>query len=725
MTKAIREGLLDLQINESKATKRRSKGLVESSKRKLAEDYEHWAKKNYPNLFGVQSAADGRKNPRADRDVNDRLVALAKLDPTTDQNADGAAILKAQQGPYMQWIIRCVKNSSYDDVMRDAHEYGDQLRAFHDLKTRNRLPADRKDIMQYKTLHDLMDMMQNLGGDFGDGAGEENAPSVVSDFKQELQDIRGLLCRLCRLQDSEIDESVQKWGDVMNYIGGNSKWEIWEAKNYWATMIFDRWGKGAGWCVGGVLGNNWGTAQVRQAKEYFHHYDIGGATYVCFQQTDRNAERPNNKFLITLGPNGARPETSAGYQFNNANNGTQRAEGESGDDAVLEAFGLFLIKEGLWDIFKSSKFSGCELFTIEENKKRLEAGEPFEYYGGAIRAMFKPLIKDIKFTDSRGKERTVSAVDFPAFLNLKSIDAFTVAADLSEGKPYVYLAKAGHTTVEPHEIQPMVREVVIPDEYDYEVPWVAHGPDGARKDVTVVGLPWYALRGCTNLRKVIMSGNVRALCTGWCLLDGSFEKNDTYMDKFDVEVEFHGRKLSTVTNEREWLSRHLKLVPGPVANPNAVASESLSEAVPAAVGKTGGLTAGEDLNSKLLAKIDVLSKALASELERNGFGDSIDPELVRQDMVRDCGLMGGVVSAAELDVERNPFDAETKRMHDEMPVDPRMAAQELLRVSPEEFVGRIIAGLMAERRALAGGRGRLGGPRGGLAGPRPGMIGRR
>lgn len=724
MTKAIREGLLDLQINESKAAKGRSKALRESSKRRISEDYEHWAKKNYPNLFGTQTGPDGKKSQRADREVNDRLVALAKLDPTIGQNADGAAILKAQQGPYMQWIIRCVKNSSYDDVMRDAHEYGDQLHAFNDLKTRNRLPSDKRDIMQYKTLHDLMNMLQNLGGDFADDNGVQ-AAAVASDFKQELQDIRGLICRLCRLEDRNIDQSVQKWSDVMNYIGGNSKWEIWEAKSHWATMIFDRWGKGAGWCVGGVLGNNWGTAQLSQAREYFSHYNGGGATYVCFQQKDRGAERPDNKFLITLGPNGTHPETSAGYQFNNANNITQRANGEYGDDAVLDAFGAFLIKEGLWDIFKNSKFSGCDVFTIEENKRRLEAGEPYEYFGGRIRQTFKELIKDIKFTDSRGKERTVSAVDFPAFLNLTSIDTFTVAADLAEGKPYVYLARAGHLYVEPEEIRPMVREVIIPDDYDYQVPWIVTKPDGTREEVNRIGLPWYAMRGCTNLRKVIVTGNVLVMCTGWCLLDGAYDKTAPYMDGINVEVEFHGRKLSTVTSEREWLSRHIRLASGPVPNPNAHANESLSEAVPATVGGSAGITAGEDLNSRLLAKIDVLSKALSAELVKNGFGDSIDPELVKQDMIRDCGLMGDVVSADVLDVEHNPFDAETKRMHDEMPVDPRMAAQELLRVSPDEFTGRIIAGLMAERRALAGGRNRLGGPRGRIAGPGPRMIGRR
>lgn len=114
--------------------------------------------------------------------------------------------------------------------------------------------------------------------------------------------------------------------------------------------------------------------------------------------------------------------------------------------------------------------------------------------------------------------------------------------------------------------------------------------------------------------------------------------------------------------------------------------------------------AEDDLNVRLVSKVDVLSKALARALEENGFGRDIDPKLIKRDIIRDCGLMGGVVSTSELDVESNPFDAETKRMHDMGPVDTSAACQELLRVTPEEFVGRIIQG-------LRGSRGRIGGPR--------------
>lgn len=725
MTDAIRAGLLDLQINESKKARKRSGNrtrMTESAPARLAEDYEHWAKKNYPNIFGAQAGPSGKPDPRAEREVNDKLVELAKLDPTIDSNATPDAILKAAQGAYMPWIIRCMKNSSYDDVMGMAHEYRDQLSAFDDLKKRNRLPSDKKDVMRYKTLNELMSMLQGLGGGFED----DDEGAVASDFKQDIQDIRGLLCRLCRMQDRDIDASIQKWDDVMNYIGGNSKWEIWEAKNHWATMIFDRWGAGAGWCVGGMLGNNWGLEQERQAKSYFSHYNEGGATYVCIQQTDKSAPRPTNKYLITLGPNGTEPSTGAGYQFHDANNHAQYIDGERGNEAELDAFGAFLLKEGLWDIFKASKFSKCEIFTLEDNKRRLEAGEPYEYAGGSIRGVFKPMIKDIKFTDTRGKERIVSAVEHPELLNFKTIEMMTVATDLIDGKPYVYLARDGHTFVEPAEIRKLVTAVVVPDSYSYKVKWAMYGPDGSEVITHPVGIPNFAFSGCDNLRKVVLSANVKALRPGWILTSGASVRGASYMDGFnrDIEIEVHGKRISVAGAEQRWFLSHAKLVEGPVPDPREGVAESLSEAVPAAVGRGGALTAGEDLNSRLLAKIDVLSSALARELEKHGFGDDLDPELVKQDMIRDCGLMGDVVSTAELDVENNPFDAETKRMHDEMPVDPQMAAAELLRVSPEEFTGRIISGLMMERRAIAAGRGRLGGPHG-MIGGGPRRIGRR
>lgn len=731
MTKAIREGLLGLQIDESKKARGPSKAISESASRgALKEDYEHWAKKNYPSLFGVEKNAQGRPNPRADKEVNDKLVALAKLDPTTAQDKSPEEILKTAQGPYMQWLIRCLKNSSYEEMERSSHEYHDQLSAFDDLKKRNRLPEDKRDIMKYKDLHELMVMLQGLGGDFASEEG--SAVTVSSDFKQELQDIRGFICRLCRLEDGQIDQSIQKWTDVMDYIGGNAKWEIWAAKNFWATMIFDRWGNGAGWCVGGMLGNNYGMEQVRQAQRYYGNYDAGGATYVCFQQTDKNAPRPDNKFLITLGPNGSEPETSAGYQFNNSDN---RPQGGYGKEAQMDAFGAFLIREGLYDIFKASRFSGCEVFAVEENKRRLEAGEPYEYVGGRIREIFRPLIKTISFTDSRGQHRNVNVEGCPEILELSSIENFTVGADLAEGKPYVYVRGVGDTSeIKPKEILPLIKEIVVPDTYSFLVPWRVRtdekGADGrvVYESREFVGIYFNAFRGCKNLKKVVVSGNVKAFSPRWVAINGGVANKDaidaTYMDGVDVEIELHDSKCYVAREELNWFRRHAKIVPGPVPDPRGSANESLSESVPTVVGKSGALSAGEDLNSRLLAKIDAISRELAKELEENGFGDVIDPELIKKDMIRDCGLMGDVVDVSELDVDNNPFDAETKRMHDGMKVDTQMAAMELLRVTPEEFSRRIISGLMAERRAIAAGRGRLGGPSGAI-GAAPKRLGRR
>jgi hypothetical protein len=726
MTEAIREGLLGLQIDESKKSMRPSKaGSEPAARQALWEDYEHWAKKNYPNLFGVQAGPDGKKRPGAEKEVNDRLVFLAKLDPTIDQSKKPDEILKSAQGPYMKWLIRCLKNSSYEEVGHSAHEYRDQLSAFDDLKKRNRLPSDKRDIMRYKDLHELMSMLQGLGGDFA----SDDDSGVSSDFKQELQDIRGFLCKLCRLEDSQIDSSVQKWSDIMDYVGGNSKWEIWAAKSFWATMIFDRWGNGAGWCVGGMLGNNYGMDQVRQAQRYYANYSGGGATYVCFQQTDKNAPRPDNKFLITLGPNGSEPEYG-NYQFNNADNVTQRSGNEWGNDAQMDAFGAFLVKEGLYDILKGSRFSGCDVFQVEENKKRLEAGEPYEYFGGKIRDTFKPLIGKIAFKDSSGRDRVVDAKASPAFLELKSIDDFTLAADLAEGKPYVF-DDGSKRHVTPANIRPFVKEILIPDSYSYTVMWNQRtgekDQDGndVLESVEYVGIPPRAFDGCKSLRKVVVSANVIAFCEGWAAVNGC-HRGSSYMEGVDVAVELHGRKARVVSEEREWFVKHVTVVPGPVRDQASGMGEALDESTSmpaAAVGNGGALTSGEDLNSRLLAKIDAISLELAKELERNGFGDEIDPELIRQDMIRDCGLMGDIISVSELDVGNNPFDAETKKMHDEMRIDPQMAANELLMVTPEEFSRRIISGLMAERRAIAAGRGRLGGPRGAI-GDAPRQLGR-
>lgn len=112
------------------------------------------------------------------------------------------------------------------------------------------------------------------------------------------------------------------------------------------------------------------------------------------------------------------------------------------------------------------------------------------------------------------------------------------------------------------------------------------------------------------------------------------------------------------------------------------------------------LTVDDELNTEIVNKIDVLSKALADAFKKEHI--DVDAKLIKQDMLRDCGLMGDIISTDELDVENNPFDKATKELHDLGPVNPTEACRELLRVPAEEFVNRFMMGLRANRGMLGG-----------------------
>lgn len=107
-------------------------------------------------------------------------------------------------------------------------------------------------------------------------------------------------------------------------------------------------------------------------------------------------------------------------------------------------------------------------------------------------------------------------------------------------------------------------------------------------------------------------------------------------------------------------------------------------------------TSKDDINSKLISKIEAIAEKLADAFKKEHI--NLDPELIKQDMIRDCGLMGGIVSTDELDIN-NPFDAATKEMHDIGPVNTQQACAELLRVTPEEFVNRFMMGMRMANRS--------------------------
>ena len=149
-------------------------------------------------------------------------------------------------------------------------------------------------------------------------------------------------------------------------------------------------------------------------------------------------------------------------------------------------------------------------------------------------------------------------------------------------------------------------------------------------------------------------------------------------------------------------------------------NEMDDEMLPAKAKRNELVGPSDDLNKKLLAKIEVIASGLADAFEDEGI--DLDARLIADDIKRDCGLMGDVISTDELDVENNPFDAATKQMHDMGPVDREHACKTLLEVPPHEFVAVIINGLKGGRGLLPGGanRGALPGPGGRRALPNRG-----
>ena len=330
-------------------------------------------------------------------------------------------------------------------------------------------------------------------------------------------------------------------------------------------MLFDRWGKGAGWCVGGMLGSpRDGEEQADWADRYFKNYNAGGrASYVCFQRKDKNASRPDNKYLITLGPDGSRPDNGwAGYQFNDANNSSvyyryDHDRNASREEQEMDALAQFLKENNLVDIIRNSKFKGVEALNVVDNMERLEKGEPFIYNGGKIRDVWKNRIKKLVFNYD-GKEYEVDVKEHPEYLNGESANDminFKLLAEgkpfeysgegkipekfhkaikdlkfnyngqdfvvdikenpdylqaessnemfnlkqLKEGKPYVY----DGTTIKPL-FQQAIKDVVIADDYDVHAKDIQiYKSNPATKDEWM-GIPMNAFKGCTNIETITL-----------------------------------------------------------------------------------------------------------------------------------------------------------------------------------------------------------------------------
>ena len=129
----------------------------------LDEDFKNqYLKKFIQRMIMDNPELNDLEDAKKAEEATKRALAIAKLDPTFKgrEMADKDA-LNQNQGSYFDWLIRLINKGAvkYDEMIQGGHEYADQLKAFDDQKKRNRLPSDKKDIMQFKSLEELMDML--------------------------------------------------------------------------------------------------------------------------------------------------------------------------------------------------------------------------------------------------------------------------------------------------------------------------------------------------------------------------------------------------------------------------------------------------------------------------------------------------------------------------------------------------------------------------------------
>ena len=89
------------------------------------------------------------------------FMKIAALDPTYKKDTPNKA------GDYIEWLLRMItkKVMTFQQMMDIGQEWHDVLSIFDDYKKKNKLPADRKDIMRFKTFDELFSFLQSLGGD--------------------------------------------------------------------------------------------------------------------------------------------------------------------------------------------------------------------------------------------------------------------------------------------------------------------------------------------------------------------------------------------------------------------------------------------------------------------------------------------------------------------------------------------------------------------------------
>ena len=348
-------------------------------------------------ITDIKAYYNGARNKDRFKDINmseKDFFRLAEVDPTYKKGSNGA-------GTYLEWLLRLITNgtTTFRDILAAEHEYQDQLRAFDDLKRRKRLPENRRDIMQVQDLRALMNLVATRGEEeVSNVSGEENAEeqpvksTSTSDFKQDLKDFPEF-CRKLGWPENVTDSADEH----LECVGENGTWEVWKVKSPLGAYIFDQWGDGAKWCVGGF--GRRGAEGKRDAEYYYPHYLNGGkGVYVCFQKKNKGEQRPYNKALITFDDE-SRYKVS---QFNHSNNASYYSDSYSSDTA--SEFSRFLSEEGLLDVLKKTEFKNCESIKDAETAEKLKNGEPYVYAGEDIKPQFKESIKKIVFEEGYDKK---------------------------------------------------------------------------------------------------------------------------------------------------------------------------------------------------------------------------------------------------------------------------------------------------------------------------------
>lgn len=486
----------------------------------LDEDLKGYFKNNYLKKFCELMHIVGPEQ-QVNKKAYPMMLAVAKIDPTFKgkEIEDPEEAMKKDKGSYFDWLMRLLTKGvlTYDQLMSEAQELNDRLGAFEDLKKNRRLPADKRDIMQFKNPEALQELIVSLGADIEVDADAEKGTS----FKSAVKNIRGALISICGFHDEDIPSDIKHTEDALTLLCENSKWEVWKINSVWGAMLTDTfgidWGAGATWCTGGQYGFRGsprkGKELLSSAEGFYPNY-THDKYLVDFIQKDTSVKRPQNAAQLNV--------DNDNYGVSNFFHSNDSGIGLDADGKITysgyrygqdtaEVLAVFLQQEGLLDAIKGTILGSCEAVADAENKDRLEKGEPYIYGGGKIKDMFRSSIKKIIF-EYNGEKFEVDAVEHPEYLQATTVNEMFNIKELSEGKPYTY-----DGTKIPDSCKEAIRQLIFADGDAYKVtpkdlPLFKDAPE------TFFAIPNHAFKGCTNIETITLPK-----ADGYCLGFRAFE----------------------------------------------------------------------------------------------------------------------------------------------------------------------------------------------------------